>query len=176
MQFRAGIKTGIVFLIMIVVFLVAGCRHRVTMFNRVPSSHSHIQFNNKVTKNNSINPTAMEFLYNGGGVATDDINRDGLPDLYFTASMVPNKLYLNKGGLRFEDVTEAAGVTGEGRWCNGASVVDINNDGWPDIYVCVSIKKDSRQRTNLLYVNQGLNKAGIPVFKEMAAEYGLADT
>ncbi len=118
----------------------------------------------------------MEFLYNGGGVAVGDFNRDGLPDLYFTASQVSNKMYLNEGDFVFKDVTEEAHVTGEKRWCNAASVVDINNDGWPDIYVCASIKKNPAERTNLLYINQGLDKNGVPFFKEMAKEYNLADT
>ncbi|MEP6947891.1 MAG: VCBS repeat-containing protein [Ginsengibacter sp.] len=118
----------------------------------------------------------MEFLYNGGGVAVGDFNNDGLPDLYFTASTTSNKLYLNKGNLAFEDITEKAGVTGEGRWSNAASVVDINNDGLADIYICATIKKNPEQRRNLLYINQGLNKDGIPTFKEMAKEYHLDDT
>ena len=90
--------------------------------------------------------------------------------------MVSNKLYLNKGKFKFEDVTKEAGVEGKGRWCRGVSVVDINNDGWMDIYVCVSMDKDPQKRQNLLYINQGLDKNGVPVFKEMAAEYGLNDT
>lgn len=129
-----------------------------------------------MTENDSINPLDLEFLYNGGGVAVGDFNNDSLPDLYFTASMVPNKLYLNKDKLRFEDVTEISGTGGEGRWANGASVVDINNDGWLDIYVCTTIKKNPQERKNLLYINQGLNEKNVPVFKEMAESYGLADT
>ena len=146
------------------------------LYLKIPSSASGIFFNNKVTENDSINPIDLEFLYNGGGVAVGDFNNDGLPDLYFTASTTSNKLYLNKGNLAFEDITEKAGVTGEGRWSNAASVVDINNDGLADIYVCATIKKNPEQRRNLLYINQGLNKEGIPTFKEMAKEYHLADT
>lgn len=157
---------------------VAGCHSHQgpTLFRKISSGHSGIHFNNRVVENDSINPIDLEFLYNGGGVAVGDFNGDGLQDLYFTGSLVSNKLYLNRGNFRFEDVTEKAGVTGAGRWCNGVTVVDINNDGRPDIYVCASIKKDPAQRTNLLYINQGPDKDGIPVFKEMAAEYGLADT
>ncbi|MBD0287244.1 MAG: CRTAC1 family protein, partial [Flavisolibacter sp.] len=152
------------------------CRQSTTLFQKRSAAHTHITFNNKIVENDSINPLDMEFLYNGGGVAVGDFNQDGLPDLYFTASQVSNKLYLNKGNLQFKDITEKAGVTGEGRWCNAASVVDINNDGWPDIYVCATIKKNPAERTNLLYINQGLNKEGVPFFKEMAQAYNLADT
>jgi enediyne biosynthesis protein E4 len=166
-------RQGYVCLLLII--LLSSC-NPAPLFNKVPSSHSSIYFNNQVIENDSVNPIDLEFLYNGGGVATGDFNNDGLPDLYFTASTTSNKLYLNKGGLAFSDITSTAKVNGEGRWCNAASVVDINNDGWQDIYVCATIKKKSSQRTNLLYVNQGLNKDGIPVFKEMAGEYGLADT
>ncbi|MBL7697520.1 MAG: VCBS repeat-containing protein, partial [Chitinophagaceae bacterium] len=157
--------------------LVFGCTSRNdTLFRKVSSSQSGIRFQNVVTENDSINPLDLEFLYNGGGVAAADFNNDGATDLYFTASMVSNRLYLNKGKFNFSDVTSEAGVTGEGRWANGASVVDINNDGWQDIYISNTIKSDPLQRRNLLYINKGANAAGIPVFKEMAAEYGLADT
>jgi hypothetical protein len=118
----------------------------------------------------------MEFLYNGGGVAVGDFNNDGLPDLYLTASMVQNKMYLNKGNLHFKDITETAATGGNGRWSNGAAVIDINADGRQDIYVCATIRTNPEERKNLLYINQGLNKDSIPVFEEMAAEYGLADT
>jgi len=170
------IRRGQCLLPLLLVAVLVGCHGHPTLFHKLSSARSGIHFSNRVIENDSVNPIDLEFLYNGGGIGVGDFNRDGLPDLYFTGSLVSNKLYLNRGGLRFEDVTERAGVTGEGRWCNGVSVVDINNDGWPDIYVCASILKDSKRRTNLLYINQGLDKDGIPVFKEMAAEYGLADT
>ncbi len=164
------------YLLPLLLAVLAGCHEHPTLFHQLSSARTGIHFNNRVVENDSVNPIDLEFLYNGGGIGVGDFNRDGLPDLYFTGSLVSNKLYLNRGGLRFEDVTERAGVTGNGEWCNGVSVVDINNDGWPDIYVCASILKDPKRRTNLLYINQGLDKDGIPVFKEMAAEYGLADT
>jgi enediyne biosynthesis protein E4 len=145
------------------------------LFKKISSAHSGIRFNNVVTENDSINPLDLEFLYNGGGVAAGDFNNDGLTDIYFTASTTSNKLYLNKGGFVFDDITEKAHVTGEGRWCNAASVVDINNDGWQDIYVCTTISKDVSKRKNLLYINQGV-KDNVPVFRDMAEEYGLADT
>ena len=158
------------------IILLLSCKKNSTLFQKVSSDQSGIHFNNTIVENDSINPLDLEFLYNGGGVAVGDFNNDGLPDLYFTASTTSNKLYLNKGGLKFTDITNTSGVTGEGEWSNGASVVDINNDGLEDIYVCTTIKSNPEQRKNLLYINQGLNADKIPVFKEMAAAYGLADT
>jgi len=156
--------------------LILSCNKTKTLFVQLSSSHTGINFDNKIVESDSINPLDLESMYNGGGVAVGDFNNDGLPDLYFTASTTSNKLYLNEGNLKFKDITAIAGVGGEGEWCTGASVVDINNDGFEDIYVCTSVKSNPLQRRNLLYVNQGLNKDGIPVFKEMAKEYGLADT
>ncbi|MDQ2863432.1 MAG: VCBS repeat-containing protein, partial [Bacteroidota bacterium] len=165
------------FLISISLFCIVGCNHKKqTLFKIVPSSHSAIHFDNKITENDTLNPLDVTNIYNGGGVGIGDFNNDGLQDIYFTGNKVSNKLYLNKGDLKFEDITEEARVGGDKRWCRGVSVIDINNDGWMDIYVCVAMEKDPERRKNLLYINQGLDKNGIPVFKEMAAEYGLDDT
>jgi hypothetical protein len=157
-------------------FLISSCKNNKTLFEQVASSHSGIHFNNKIIENDSINPIDLTNVYNGGGVGVGDFNNDGLPDLYFTGNLVSNKLYLNKGDLKFEDITEAAQVTGEGRWSRGVSVVDINNDGWLDIYVSTAMKKDPTRRKNLLYVNLGADNDHVPHFREMAAEYGLADS
>ena len=156
--------------------ILSSCRQRATLFTKISSSHSGIHFANNIVENDSVNPIELTNIYNGGGVGVGDFNRDGLQDLYFTGNQVPNKLYINRGNFKFEDVTDAAGVNGKGEWCRGATVVDINNDGWPDIYVSASILPDPRKRQNLLYINQGTDKNGVPHFKEMAAEYGLNDT
>jgi ASPIC and UnbV/FG-GAP-like repeat len=156
------------------VCLLTACNKKSsTLFEKISDSHSGITFNNKIIENDSINPLTVVNIYNGGGVGIGDFNNDGLPDIYFTGNMVPCRLYLNKGNFRFEDITEKAGVGGLGRWARGISVIDINNDGLMDIYVCNTIYKDSLRRRNILYVNQGLDKEGIPHFKDMAAEYGL---
>ena len=115
-------------------------------------------------------------MYNGGGVGIGDFDNNGLQDIYFTGNLVSNKLYLNKGDFKFNNVTDEADVGGEGKWSRGVAVVDINNDGWLDIYVSETLKNNPQQRANLLYINQGLDKKGIPHFKEMAKEYGLDDT
>ena len=143
------------------------------MFELIPSSYSTIRFKNQIIENDSINPIDNANIYNGGGVGVGDFNNDGLPDIYFTGNMVSNKLYLNKGDFKFQDITEEAGVGGSGRWGKGVSIIDINNDGLLDIYVCNALSNDSARRQNLLYINTGLDKNGVPVFKEEAKEYGL---
>lgn len=161
---------------LLLAYLLPACNSHSTLFQAVASSHTGIHFNNTIIENDSINPLDVTNMYNGGGVGIGDFNKDGLQDIYFTGNLVPNKLYLNKGNFKFDDVTQQAGVAGEGRWCRGVTVVDINNDGWPDLYVCTTILKDAAKRQNLLYINQGVDKNGVPHFKEMAAEYGLNDT
>lgn len=153
------------------------CTQQTTLFVQVSSDKSGINFSNSITENNMMNMINYEYLYNGGGVGIGDFNNDGKQDIYFTSSLSGNKLYLNKGNMHFEDVTAQAGVAGEKRWCRGVSVVDINNDGLPDIYVCASVWHDPALRKNIFYINQGVDKTtGIPKFKDMAAAYGLADT
>src|SRR5690349_2277645 len=158
------------------VICFASCQNKQTLFKVISSKHSGIHFANTIVENDSVNPIDLTNIYNGGGVGVGDFNNDGLQDLYFTGNQTSNRLYINKGNLTFEDVTDVANVKGQGEWCRGVSVVDINNDGWLDIYVCATIIPDGNKRKNLLYINQGADKNGIPHFKEMAAEYGLDDT
>jgi hypothetical protein len=151
------------------------CKSRTSLFRLIAPDQSNIDFDNRITENDTINPFDVTNMYNGAGVGVGDFNNDGLPDIYFAGNEVSCKLYLNKGGLKFQDVTSVAKVDGNGKWCRGVAVVDINNDGRLDIYVCATIYSSAEQRENLLYVNQGNNADGIPVFKEMAAAYGLDD-
>lgn len=144
-----------------------------TLFEKVSSSYSGVHFSNTIVENDSINPLDKLNIYNGGGVGIGDFNNDGLQDIYFVGNAVSNKLYLNKGDMKFEDVTKEAGVAGSNGWGRGVAVVDINNDGLMDIYVCYTLLNDSLKRRNLLYVNQGIDKNGVPHFKEMGKEYGL---
>lgn len=153
-------------------FLVS-CKNDKPLFEKLEADKSGIQFANIVTESEQENILNYEYFYNGGGVASGDFNNDGFVDLYFTGSQVDNKLYLNKGAnLQFEDITEKAGVAGrKGAWKTGVSVVDINADGWLDIYVCYSGLRDSTLRKNQLFINnQNLT------FSDKAAEYGLDDS
>lgn len=158
------------------IFGMISCKEDNSLFTSIPSEFSGIHFNNRIIETDSINVLDFENVYNGGGVGIGDFNNDGLQDIYFTGNLVSNKLYLNKGGFRFKDITNEAKVDGRGKWCRGTAVVDINNDGRLDLYVCATLKKDAKQRENLLYINQGSNKDGIPYFVESAQEYGLDDT
>ncbi len=146
-----------------------------TLFRMVPADESGIHFNNLITESDSINILTLEYIYNGGSVSVADFNNDGLPDIFFTGNMVPNRLYLNRGHLKFEDVTDVAGIGAQNKWRLGAALADVNQDGWMDIYVCASIKKNPEDRTNILFINQGLNADGIPTFKDEAHSYGIDD-
>ncbi|MFN4284930.1 MAG: FG-GAP-like repeat-containing protein [Lacibacter sp.] len=164
-------------LLLAAVLLKACTTQTPALFEQIPASKSGITFNNQIVENEMLNMINYQYLYNGGGVGIGDFNNDGLPDIYFTASLQSNKLYLNRGNLRFEDVTEQAGVTGEKKWCRGVAVVDINNDGLLDMYVSAAAWQNPELKKDILYVNQGVDAAtGIPRFREMAKEYGLVDT
>lgn len=147
-----------------------------TVFTKLPTDKTNISFSNRITELDTMNILTFEYVNNGGGVALGDFNNDKLVDVYFTGNQVDNKLYLNKGDMKFEDVSQKANVEGKGRWCSGVALVDINNDKLLDIYVSATVKKVATERANLLYVNQGVGKDGVPIFKEMAQEYGIADT
>lgn len=156
--------------------LTVACNQKEPLFERLETEVTGVTFANHVTESDSLNIISHTNMYNGGGVAVADFNNDGLQDLYFTGNMVSNELYLNEGGFKFNDVTREAGVAAENTWSSGVAVVDINGDGWMDIYVCATTYDEPERRTNLFYINQGLNDKNIPVFREMAAEYNLADT
>ena len=145
-----------------------------TLFKLIPAQQTHIDFANTLTEGLNTNVLLYQYFYNGGGVATGDLNGDGLQDIYFTGNMTDNKLYLNQGHMQFKDVTAAAGVAGRpGPWKTGVTLVDLNGDGKLDIYVCYSGKLHDEKRINQLFINQGNDSGGVPQFKEMTAQYGL---
>lgn len=156
--------------ILFVLSFLAGCTEKDTLFQKIDADDSGVHFINTITPNDSLNAFTLTNFYNGGGVGVGDFNHDSLPDLFFTANQVSSRLYLNKGNFTFQDLTEAAGVTTD-RWCTGVSVVDINQDGWDDIYISVAKTPVSPLSRNLLFINQ---KTKEPTFKEEAERYGLA--
>ncbi|KAA0989501.1 FG-GAP-like repeat-containing protein [Dyadobacter aurulentus] len=157
-------------------YLLLACKKEVKTFTQLDPDETGITFSNRVSENDTMNILAFEYVYNGGGVALGDFNNDSLTDVYFTGNTVENRLYLNKGDFKFEDITKQAGVAPKNKWSTGVALVDINNDNLLDIYVCASVREVAGERENLLYVNQGLDKNKTPVFKEMGKEYGIADT
>ncbi len=145
------------------------------LFSLMDARETNIHFNNEIIETENINPLQYEYSYSGGGVAIGDVNGDGLDDIFFTGNRVENKLYLNKGGLRFEDITSKAGVQGRDSWKTGATMADVNGDGLLDIYICYSGDFPEKLRLNELFINKGNDSVGNPVFIEEAKQYGLAD-
>lgn len=156
-------------------WILTGCENsnEPPLYTKLSASRSTIFFQNKIEETPELNILTYEYLYNGGGVAAADFNNDGLCDIYFSGNTVSNKLYLNQRELNFLDVTQVAGVSGRESWKTGVSVVDINDDGWLDIYLCYSGADTTHLLSNELYVNNGVNKSGSLTFTERAAEYGL---
>src|SRR5688572_25703763 len=155
--------------------MLAGCRSDFqkpdTLFQSLSSDETGVQFNNKLTTDDSVNVLSYEYLYNGGGVGIGDFNKDSLPDIFFSGNMVRCRLYVNRKDFVFEDLTEKSGIDTKDIWAYGVSIVDINQDGWQDIYLCTGGMKNRDQdvTSNKLYVNQGNL-----TFVESAEQYGLA--
>ncbi len=139
-----------------------------TLFTALPPQHTGIDFINQLQHTEDFNPYTFRNFYNGAGVGLGDINNDGLVDIFFCGNQVDNKLYLNKGNFQFEDISVKAGITSPGVWSSGVSLVDINGDGWLDIYVCKSGKPGGERRYNELFIN---NRD--LTFSEKGAEYEL---
>ena len=160
--------------------VLSSCKEK-PLFERLDSSDTGITFANTITDTDTLNILNYQYIYNGGGVGVGDFNGDQKPDIFFAGNQVSNKLYVNqtapgRGDMKFRDVTQSAGVGGAGRWCSGVAVVDVNADGKLDLYISTTLHKSAARRANLLYVNQGNDADGAPRFREMASDYGIADT
>lgn len=149
--------------------LPCGAQGNRSLFTRLNADQTGVSFTNTLTETAELNIITYEYFFNGGGVAVGDVNNDGLPDLYFSANMMPNRLYLNKGNMVFEDITRKAGVACEKGWKTGVTMADINADGLLDIYICFSGNVPEKERRNKLFINNG-----DLTFTEKAAGYGLA--
>jgi hypothetical protein len=141
------------------------------LFEELSAQQTGIHFTNEIKEDERLNILSFEYFYNGAGVGVADFNRDTLPDIFFSSNMGASKLYLNQGNFQFEDKTESSGIDTRGKWATGVSIVDINQDGFPDIYLCFAGPHAADKRANALYVNDGNGR-----FTDQAAAYGLADT
>lgn len=180
-----NIKKLLKIVLLLCLFLIISCQDKTTKttnnvnddftlqplaFQKIDSSQSHIQFANTILDDENFNILQYEYIYNGGGVAVGDINNDGLQDIYFVGNMTQDRLYLNKGNFVFEDITYTSGIDGQKGYKSGVNMIDVNQDGLLDIYVCRSALSKPELRANLLYINNGDN-----TFTERAKEFGLDD-
>ena len=161
------------FIVCSLLFLLVSCNNNDSLFVSLPSNKTQIKFQNNLTSTTDLNILNYLYYYNGAGVAAADFNNDGLADLYFTGNQTADKLYLNTGGLQFKDITKQALINNSTPWTTGVTTVDINNDGFLDIYICKIGAHNSIKGNNLLYINEGPDNNGIPRFKEAASFYGL---
>ena len=154
--------------VLIITFFSFACESELKKFTKLNPKDTSIDFVNKLYETNSRNYFTYPYMYLGGGVAAGDFNNDGLEDLFFSGNMVPNKLYLNQGDFQFKDISESAGIQGDNRWYSGVSLIDINKDGFLDIYIAVG--GENEPNNNVLYINNQDN-----TFSEKAEAYGIDD-
>ncbi|WP_394974738.1 VCBS repeat-containing protein [uncultured Croceitalea sp.] len=153
----------------LLILLIVSCKNKEgDLFLNASPNKTGILFQNKLQSNDNVNILDYLYYYNGGGVAVGDINNDGLQDIFFSGNQVKNALYLNKGNLKFEDISTSSGIQGNSTWNTGAIMGDVNGDGFLDIYVCAVVGINGFNGYNELYINNGDN-----TFEEKAKLYGL---
>jgi hypothetical protein len=161
-----------IFTLIIILTVNISCnRNNPKLFTSLDHRRTGIEFKNSIKETEDFNVIDYAYLYEGGGVATGDINNDGLADIFFCGNFVRSKLYLNKGNLRFEDISDKAGISSQAAWNTGVTMADVNADGFLDIYACSSTDSRPDRRKNLLLINNG-----DLTFTESADRYGIADT
>ena len=157
-----------IYLFFVLGYISCNNENKSTLFHNLSNSKTNVNFKNTLKYTEELNPYTYRNFYNGGGVGVGDFNNDSLQDIFFTGNLVSNKLYLNKGQFKFEDITDDAGLNSDGIWSTGVSVVDINHDGYLDIYVCKSGPPGGLRRNNELFINNG-----DLTFTERSKEFGL---
>ncbi len=168
-------KLKVLFLLLIYTLFFQGTidkTPKAPLFTLLDPKDTNIRFNNKIVEDRDRNILIYDNFYAGAGVGIGDFNNDGLADIYFTGNLVGDKLYLNKGNFKFEDITGPAGIIDNGSWSSGVTVADVNNDGFVDIFVCKELYDDNPE----LWVNQLYINNGDLTFSESAEKYGLNDT
>jgi hypothetical protein len=170
-------KRNIIFASLALIIFISACspenKKINALFETLDSKRTGLDFSNQLSYNKEFNLFNYMYFYNGSGMGAGDFNNDGLVDLFFGSNQQQNKIYLNKGNLQFKDVTKEAQIPEDGGWSTGISVVDINNDGFLDIYVCRVGNYEILHSKNQLLINQGIDKNGVPTFVNRAKEYGL---
>ena len=156
--------------------LAVSCKTKKTetpLFEALSNDKTGLNFSNDLKARPDFNMLKYMYFYNGAGVGAGDFNNDGLVDLFFASNQSQNKIYLNKGNLQFRDVTAEANIPDDGGWSTGVSVADVNDDGMLDIYVCRVGHYETLRSRNQLLICQGIDKNGIPFYKDEAKEYGV---
>lgn len=171
-EFMRSMSRAIIYVLLLAIMLSCGKKEG-DLFSNPNPSETGITFSNALTPNEDVNILDYLYFYNGGGLAIGDVNGDELPDVFFSGNQVKNKLYINKGNLKFEDITDEAGVAGNSTWNTGAIMGDVNGDGLLDIYVCAVVGINGFIGHNELYINNGLDASKKVSFTEASAEYGL---
>ena len=161
--------------ILLIFILYTGCRDAVPVFRQLTPEESGIDFANSLIENDTLNALTFEYIYNGAGTGIADFNNDSLPDIFFASNLSSCRLYLNKGDLTFDDVTSKSGINTKA-WSTGVSVVDINGDGWMDVYISTIHPDISKRAPNIFLINRGADDQGVPHFEDLAPELGLADS
>ena len=142
-----------IYVLIAILFFLLSCVSEKKQFTKLSHSETNIDFVNKLYETNKRNYFTYPYMYLGGGVAAGDFNNDGLEDLFFTGNMVPNKLYLNLGDFKFKDISKSAGIEGDNRWYSGVNLVDINNDGFLDIYIAVGGENEPNNNVSVSYTH-----------------------
>lgn len=176
---RMSIRNSILLLLIASFFI--GCNEEEfdPLFSLLDIDQTGIDFTNTLENSDSLIALSFEYLFNGSGVGIADFNNDGRSDIFFSANMEASKIYLNQGDLKFEDITAQSGINTEEKWASGVTIVDINSDGWQDIYLSIGgLSTDKEKRSNLLYINQGVdpNQPNEVRFTEESAAFGLDDS